>query len=185
MAWRENSLKPLPTLLYADESLKTAILEQRSLGWTVFLEGLISTKIIAYQKDFHQNNNDKQMGFNWPKKVIKAGWNIITTMWEHRNKALHQPNTLEELQGIQILNRVIQSEWELGLQTLPPVEFTHMFRCTKEEILNKSTEGKKDWLVTIKLARKLYDGKYQSDDEFETNPALREWIGLPKTNGGN
>ena len=180
IAWRKNSLQQLPTLLYADDELKQAILEQRSLGWTVFLEGLISTKIIAYQREFHLRTNEKQHGFNWPKKVIKAGWNIITSMWDNRNKALHVPNTLEEMQGIQVLNRVIKTEWELGLHNLPMLEFSHLFRGTIDELMNKSTDGKKDWLATVKLARNLHNDTTYNEDEFETNQALRDWIGLPK-----
>ena len=67
-AWRQNALQPLPTLLHADEELKDIILEQRSLGWKVFLEGLISTKIIAYQKNYHRRSIHHHKAFTWPTK---------------------------------------------------------------------------------------------------------------------
>ena len=101
-------------------------------------------------------------------------------MWDNRNKALHVPNTLEEMQGIQVLNRVIKTEWELGLHNLPMLEFSHLFRGTIDELMNKSTDGKKDWLATVKLARNLHNDTTYNEDEFETNQALRDWIGLPK-----
>lgn len=46
--------------------------------------------------------------------------------------------------------------------------------------MKKSIEGKKDWLTTVKLARRLYEDRNIKVDEFDTNEALREWIGLPK-----
>ena len=177
-AWRRNSLQPLPTLLYADETLKEAILEQRQLGWTVFLEGLVTTKIIAYQQAHYSLMETQQTYFNWPQKVIKAGWQIITQLWEHRNKQLHQTHIIEDMEGMHLLNRVIIEERNIGLSGLPMLEFSHLFRLSEEELMKKSTEGKKDWLATVKLARDLYKDPNKQIDEFETNTALRNWIGL-------
>ena len=179
-AWRNNALQPLPTLLHADKDLKEAILEQRQLGWKVFLEGLISTKLIAYQQAYHKRYETYHRNFNWPQKAIKAGWNIITKMWDHRNEYIHQTNILEDIAGIKILNNTIKQERNRGLSTLPMLEFSHLFRLSEEELMKKSTEGKKDWLVTVKLARELHKDTNQQHDEFDTNDTLRNWIGLPK-----
>ena len=46
-------------------------------------------------------------------------------------------------------------------------------------MLKKSIEGKKGWLANIKMARTLYSDRQQIQDEFNTNQALKEWIGLP------
>ena len=72
-AWRKNVLQPLPTLKHVDNDLKEAILEQRQLGWKVFLEGLVSTKLIAYQQYYHKRTETQHRAFNWPQKAIKAG----------------------------------------------------------------------------------------------------------------
>ena len=60
------------------------------------------------------------------------------------------------MEGIQILNTVIAQEREVGLSELPMLEYSHLFRLSKNELMHKSTDGKKDWLVTVKLARELY-----------------------------
>ena len=57
--------------------------------------------------------------------------------------------------------------------------FSQMFRIKKHTPLEKTIHYKKDWLQTVKLARALYSDTTQQD-EFDSNPALREWIGLPK-----
>ena len=179
LSWRRNSLQQPPTLSHADETLKEAILEQRQLGWKVFLEGLVSVKIVNYQKAYHQQSDKSHLHFSWPKKAIKAGWNMITTMWEHRNTFLHQSDIIEDLEGLTILNNTIQMEHNKGLSKLPMLEFSHLFRLSMHELMEKSLEGKKDWLVTVRLGRNLYNDT-SSPDEFETNLTLRNWIGLPK-----
>ena len=45
--------------------------------------------------------------------------------------------------------------------------------------MQKSTEGKKDWLYTVKTGRILHKDHVSEDDEFDTNVSLRKWIGLP------
>ena len=179
-AWRRKDLKPLPTLLYADQDLKEAIMEQRSLGWKVYLEGLISTKITQYQQAYHKNSSKQQTTFTWPKKVVKCGWKILTEMWDHRNKKLHQTDVIEDMEGIQILNKILTKERDIGLNKLPMLEYSHLFRLSENELLNKSTEGKKDWLVTVKLARELHNDTNKQEDETDTNDTIRAWIGLPK-----
>ena len=87
------------------------------------------------------------------------------------------------MQGIKILNKTIKKEWEIGLNLLPPLEFSHLFRLKKEELMKKTVDGKKDWLAIVRLGRALYDDTLHINDEFETNTALRDWIGLPKEIG--
>ena len=47
--------------------------------------------------------------------------------------------------------------------------------------MNKSLEGKKDWLLVVKTGRDLHDDKGETD-KFDTNDTLRNWIGLPRSN---
>ena len=54
-----------------------------------------------------------------------------------------------------------------------------MFRKKEDMLSRKSTQYKKDWLQTVRLARKLYSNN-TTQDKFDTYPTLREWVGLPK-----
>ena len=55
IAWRKN--KEAPSLEYADEQLKEAILEQRDIGWKSFLEGLLAINLINYQQEHYTTKN--------------------------------------------------------------------------------------------------------------------------------
>ena len=177
-AWRENR-KP-PSLQFADSELKTIILQQRRLGWKLFLEGIVVKGIGQYQEEHLERHQPKYKTMAWQKKVILASWNLLMEIWTFRNETLHEPKTLEVLQGKEKLEETIIKEWEKGLGSLPTLEFSHLFRIKKEELTKKSIEGKKDWLATIKLGRKLHNDISDALDIFDTNNALRFWIGLPK-----
>ena len=176
-AWRNN--KRYPPTSNMDDLLRSAIEEQRRIGWKTYLEGLITTKIFNYQQDYMAHSYPDKKPNTWAKKVIKAGWRILMEMWEKRNNKLHEPDVLQEMEGKKVLNKVVAKEWDVGLSNLPAFEFSHLFRLKLDKLMKKSIEGKKDWLVTVKMTRRLYEDRNIMEDEFETNEALQEWIGLP------
>ena len=67
-----------------------------------------------------------------------------------------------------------------NLRHLPMLEYSHLIRLSEAKLMKKSTERKKDWLVTVKLARTLHNDNNIKEDEIDTNDTLRNWIGLPK-----
>ena len=79
-----------------------------------------------------------------------------------------------------MLHKAVDKEWEYGLGKLPIFEFSHFFRIKKAKLRKKSIEAKKDWLATVKTARALYKDTTE-EDQFDTNNALREWIGMERT----
>jgi hypothetical protein len=85
---------------------------------------------------------------------------------------------LNELEGVPLLNKIIEEERDFGLHRLPASEFSNMFRINKETLQNKSISFKKSWLATIKKGRILHNDVKQPFDEFDKNKALQEWIGL-------
>ena len=118
-------------------------------------------------------------GHTWARRAMTAGWNLIMAIWQFRNETLQKPDNLETLEGKEILDHTIKKEWQVGLSKLPALEFSQYFRIKEQTLLHKTLQYKKDWLQTVKLARALYEDATE-EDEFDVNPALREWIGLPK-----
>lgn len=174
-AWRKGDL--LPHLNYADTELTQIILLQRDIGWKEFLEGLVSTSMIKYQRQHYINIDSKRHINTWIKKVIRGGWHLILQVWSSRNEFLQKAEQLGNLEGVPILDKTIEKEWEYGLGKLPILEFSPFFRIKKDRLIAKSTESKKDWLATVKTARNLYQDT-TTPDEFDTNITLRVWIGM-------
>ena len=178
-AWRKG--EQYPPMLYADAELQTIIKTQREIGWRSFLEGLMAQTIISYQHLHLQQIDPKKKGTTWAKRVIQASWTLLLEIWEFQNKKTHEKDNIEELQGIQILEEVVQLEWNRGLSKLPALELSQFFQIKWEKLHKKSTEWKKDWLLNVKLGQSLYNDENAQLNKFDTNPALREWIGLPKS----
>ena len=175
-AWRKTDFTHNSD--YADPMLLQAIQKQRDIGWRAFLEGLMVKDIITYQHTYMQQRDLQSSGATWAKKVIQASWRFLLKIWEFRNEKTHEKANLEALEGIEALKDVIIQEWKRGLSKLLALEFSQLFRIKRKKLLKKSTEWKKDWLLTVKLGRLLYKDKSNIEDVFDTNPALREWIGL-------
>ena len=113
--------------------------------------------------------------------MIKAGWNIILETWKFRNDTVHSSENIDMLEGLPILHSTVEKEWQAGLGQLPANDFSHLFRIKINNLLKKSTQSKKDWLLTVKLGRNLHNDNTTTTDEFDSNHALRDWIGLAKT----
>ena len=174
--WRK--CKSASNVVWYDDDLKAAIMEQRKIGWRNFLEGLISNKITQYQQEYYEYKEDKRKGSKWTRSVIKEGWNILHSVWLKRNEKLHEKDKIQEMEGLPVLEKVINKECAIGLSQLPMQEFSHFFRLKKEDMKKLSIDTKKDWLVTIKTARRLYDDINYKEDEFDTNEILSKWIDL-------
>ena len=177
-AWR--NMDTAPSLSFADPQLKQAIQAQREVGWRCFLEGLMVKDIITYQTEYLASNYSLHNSTSWTKKIYRLGWNLIMDMWSHRNENLHESETIDFLNGKEVLEETIRKELQVGLSELPTLEFTHLFRFEENKLMQKSLDGKKDWLTTVKLGRKLHNDKNYIEDEFDTNKALQDWVGLGK-----
>ena len=165
-------------ITWYDEDLKAAIIEQRKIGWRNFLEGLVSNKLTRYQQKHYDIKESKRKGSKWTRSIIKEGWNILHGIWLHRNNRLHEKETIEEMEGLPVLESTIYKEWNKGPGRLPLQEFSHFFRIKMDDMKSSSIETKKDWLATIKTARRLYDEEGYESDEFDKNQTLSQWIGL-------
>ena len=113
----------------------------------------------------------------WASKTIKQSWKIIYTQWDGRNQRLHDPPTLNKLEGVEILHQAMREELHLGLNQLPLQEFTHIFKHPIETLMKKLLESKKSWFATIRAGRIVYDDTILQD-KFATQGPLQKWVGI-------
>ena len=82
------------------------------------------------------------------------------------------------MEGLQVLEQAIKKECKIGLGRSPMQEYSHFFRIKREDMDKASIETKKDWLLTMKAERRLYEDTSYREDEFHTNETLSKWIAL-------
>ena len=182
-AWRTAS--PLPCLQSYPQPLQAAILEQRQIGWKHFMEGLISQQLLEYQHSFFhlsENKKYKLAMHKWTAKVIQAIWEFTFSIWETRNKKLHDTHSSELLKGRKVLEAAVRREWNIGLSILPASEYSSLFRKNLNSLLHGSLPQLKRWFSIIQNARILFKDPRQISDAFSTNFVLQEWAGIIDSN---
>jgi hypothetical protein len=78
-----------------------------------------------------------------------------------------------------VLHTSVKAELSIGLHNLPACDFSRLFSISPHILLNKPLEYLKDWFVTVRSARILYNDTSLLTDHFTTDSSLRRWVGLP------
>jgi len=167
-----------PIIYQTDERLLQALSHQDSIGWYAFLMGCISKDIIKYQHRYYTALLSRKKGTSWGKRLILKCWNIICQLWMHRNAALHDTDTINQISGAEKLQVAIMVEHTIGLASLLRV-YAHYFTISLQTLLLKPMLFQKQWFCVIHTGREAV--RPHTVDEFTTNTALRRWIGLPLT----
>ena len=155
--------------------LKSCFESQAKIGWTGFLEGMLSSKWATVQDRAFKNRGSKKSGRKWAVELSKQLWRLVFSMWDHRNNVLFATSKLDELSGIAKVKQAIAEERARGLGTLDP-SFRPYFALTTESFSKMKSINLRRWLSLIRQAREDQGTEYA--DEFSTSFALRDWIGL-------
>ena len=174
----ERRFKTPPEIIRYPESLRPVILSQRHIGWESFTEGLIAIDMVNYQSQYLRDIKSKKSGKAWAHKMIRASWNMIYSVWEGRNKKLHDTEKIKELEGRKDLEYAIQAEWDIGLHRLPASDFSSLFAGRIQNILDKDMEFLRTWLSIIRNGRYLHKDPALRIDQLLLDPTLRRWLDL-------
>ena len=155
--------------------LKRCFRSQARIGWTGFLEGLLSKEWAAYQERYYKRKHSRRSGTRWAVELSKNLWKLVFTMWDHRNNTLFSQGKIDTLSGIHKVKQAISREREIGIGTLD-LSYTPYFSLPTSSFTKMKAINLRRWLSLIRQAREAQGHIYT--DEFGTSAALREWIGL-------
>ena len=172
-AWRYGTA--VPEVNHLSSTLQNAINEQRSIGWSQFLEGFISKQWSFYMSNHFRLTQSKMKGTTWAAKLIKLNWQLIFNTWECRNKQLFNTKSIEDLQGVAILQTSIQKEISIGLGSLPASQFSHYLTVDTEQLFQKSIETQLAWFTVVRQGRIMMDPYNLCNDAFSTSKSLQAW----------
>lgn len=114
------------TLAFVDIQLKQAILAQQAIGWKVFLEGLMTHKVIKYQQECFERHFYMMKSTTWAKRAIEASWTLIMDIWQFCNEILQKPYNIDTMEGKVVLHETMRKEWDAGLSKLPILKFSYV-----------------------------------------------------------
>ena len=170
--WRAD--EPLPTEMDPNvhEVCQRA---QTMIGWRSFLQGKLSLEWADQQTQYYRLLGLRRTGKRWVVALIRKLWEVSWTMWDHRNKILHQDD-LHEVLGREELKEQIEEEYLRGLVDLPS-EFRYMLQADEEEVLQYGIQRQKRWLESIQAARRL--GRHRRTTLDPQQRTLEEWWSHP------
>ena len=151
---------------------------QSHLGWSAFLEGILTTDWAAVQQSYYTSIGSRRTGHRWAVGLSTQIWKIVFSMWDHRNKTLHAKEACDSLSGLDIVKTSILSELQKGLDHLDPI-YSSYFSISPSSISTMKSVDARNWLLLIRRARMAQGDIYT--DTISTSPALQKWIGLHKT----
>ena len=164
--------------------LREVLQQQHKIGWRGFLEGFVAKAWIEYQAVYFNETKSLRSSTLWASKLIRECWQFLFNIWEARNKKIHETTMLKLLEGRPQLRLAINEEWEIGLGRLPAPDFSYLFSGDKTKLLESNLSAQRRWLALVRNGRLLLDHSNFIEDEFITNPALRQWVGLIQVKKG-
>jgi hypothetical protein len=151
--------------------------EVEDIGWLNFITWFVGNRIIHLQQEHYTATGKHTTRITWAKKIICHGWQTIFQLWGGRNEALHRRDRINELSGGMLLDIEIEKEYNLGCAQLPR-SVHKWFHPSLEDILDKSVEYKKGWLLLVRSVKEALNIAEYSI--FESSRALQTWIGLDR-----
>jgi hypothetical protein len=144
-SWRNDT----PTE-HGSTEVRAQMAHQQRIGWEALLEGRPAAEWRNEQeRHFRSKPHCLKTGKRWAIALIKKLWDTAWTLWDHRNRVLHDNETSLERQE---LAEKIQEQFRLGTNTLPR-SVRQLFREGSDSILRRPTLNQKAWLHRITSAR--------------------------------
>ena len=168
--WHDN--KQRPTSIYNNTIINQAVQTQHRIGWKSFIEGFISTDWKRCQAE-HLSRTRKSPEL-WMAKLQNKIWQIAWTMWDHRNKHLHEDNNHIHATSLEALNDQIMTELAIGLDTLPQ-KYSRLFQRRQEACIKDTIDQKRQWLTSVWAARDKYDHNGEVNRNEEVRIFYDRW----------
>ena len=149
-SWRNGHRTPSPR--YSLPYLSIAFETQNNIGWGGFIHGFTAKHWESAQNLYLQYKNSKKSGSRWIAALIRKLWETIWALWRFRNSLVHDQTNTPLATINALLNITLLKEIQFGASGLP-AKFNYLFQKHWNEVLKMSTNKKKQWIMTIWVAR--------------------------------
>ena len=161
--WRNQSTTAPPPM----------VIDQNSIGWEGFLEGIIGKHWSEEQQFYRTTNNLATSGTKWARLIIRKLWKIAWDLWSNRNNEAHK-NDDQNLMT-QLLQQV-QHEFDLGIQGHQELQ-PYFTVQAKDSVLKGNTQYIQGWLRNISARRqRLLRKQEDSADIQQMRQTLRQFL---------
>ena len=170
--WQQDNLNPRYCPTTVNNDVQKAVMHQHQLSWDNFMEGICSIHWSKCQDMYYKTKKRRNTGERWAIKVSKKIWDILKTLWDHRNSILHRSDGISPT-GRTELYLACQLELNIGKQHLPDI-FDIYFDTEIDELMEEPIQDIRSWYRTIRQAREASGWTYTHTISTE----LRRWAGI-------
>jgi hypothetical protein len=128
------------------------VLEQNTIGWKNFLEGLPCSGWANLQQQYYNSKGRRWSSTKWMTGLLKKLHNLAWHQWDHRNKVKHITDKPRDKLAESQLNWEITHLLLQGAGGLPACHRYH-FRHSLPSLLGKSLDYRKAWLKNVLEAK--------------------------------
>ena len=129
---------PLPPLnIHSQNHLLQTATHQKNLSWYNFLCGFMARGWRAVQYEHLLHIGSQRASVLWMAKLQWKIWEIVWSLWLHRNNHLHNDSSSIHRTNYQSVVSKILRERNIGLNMLPS-RYQHIFQDSVQQHLNKN-----------------------------------------------
>ena len=97
-------------------------------------------------------------------------WDLVFTIWQHRNSILHDTSIADLLGDSYLHDLSLQLEWRLGFDRMPAIVLSSI-KSSIIMVMQGSVTDRKGWFVLVRRAREQLQG-YAPLDAFSDQNGL-------------
>ena len=113
----------------------------------------------------------------WISKVIVHIWDLVFTVWQHRNSVLHDTPIADLLGSSYVLDQALRLVWRLCFDKMPAIVLSSI-PSSIIAVMQGTVTDRKGWFVLVRRAREQLQGYVPLDAFSDQNGSLRTWVGL-------
>ena len=163
LRWRQQL--PIQLHRYLPD-VQEAIRQQHTIGWLDFMECLPAKAWQVLQFNYYRDEAIRKSSKRWIKGLLVRLHHLAWNQWDHRNKVKQHVTKPTEKHYIELLDREITIQLQLGNNTLQPGDHHHA-NHNLITLLNRSLAYRKAWLTNITAARLRFHRIQQNNNELE------------------
>jgi hypothetical protein len=157
-----------------NQILRQAILEQGTIGWNNLFKGFISNQWKVIQKSHLEEIGSLKSPILWISRFQRRIWLIPWNLWQHRNGYLHNDGTTIHFHETVAIDQEITAEYETGRGALPS-SYSPLFQHNLANLLHQSTATKKEWLISVWVARDNHTPGHQRQRNIIAVSVYNRW----------
>ena len=148
---------------------------QALIGWENVLRGRLSLQWREFQRRYYERTNSKRSADAWIATLIDKLWDLGWSIWDHRNKILHESEESDTLKGMDEVDGQIRSQFQSRSQDLPS-RHQEIFLQGVDEVPQQAPDQRRAWLQSAEAFRAQKRKRDERGDGAAQRALMRNWL---------